>query len=71
MTSLIRFVVPSSMPFISEAMSVSGPIEPPHSARLARRVWAGTASTAMAAPSSASAGSRVAVIVSGRIRSGR
>jgi hypothetical protein len=45
MTSLARLPVPTSMPFISDTITVPGPTCGAHSARLARRDWAGTEST--------------------------
>lgn len=60
MTSLIRLAVPSSTPFISETSTVPGCSSPVQSARLARSVCDGTASTVNSASRAASAGSAVA-----------
>ena len=60
MTSLIRFAVPSSTPFIRETSTVPGASSGAHSARLPRRVCEGTARTVKSAPRAASAGSVVA-----------
>ena len=69
MTSLIRLVVPSSTPFISETTAaVSGSVQP---LRLARSVWEGTARTTMSAPANASCGSVLARMPSGRRIPGR
>ena len=59
-TSLIRFVVPSSIPFISDATAAVPGMRSAHPARLPRRVCEGTASTTTSAPASASAASVVA-----------
>ncbi len=71
MTSLIRLVVPSSMPFIREMTIASRPSRWPQSARLARRVCDGTESTMISAPSVTSAGSVEAEIPEGREKPGR
>ena len=71
MTSLIRLVVPSSTPFISDTTAAEDGSADPHAVRLARRVCDGTASTTMSAPSAASAGSVVARIVLGSAKLGQ
>jgi hypothetical protein len=70
-TSLIRFVVPSSMPFIRLTSTVSGGISPAQSPRFARRVCDGTARTTTSDPSSACPGSGVAHTADGSSMSGR
>ena len=60
MTSLIRMLVPSSMPLIRLTSSAPGGTSGAQSDRLARSVCAGTANTTMSAPASASAGSQTA-----------
>ena len=70
-TSLIRFSVPSSTPFISDTSTASGASTDAQSSRLARSVCDGTASTTMSAPAAASSGSWVAVICSGSVMPGR
>ena len=65
MTSLIRLVVPSSMPFISETSSACGSIIETQCARFSRSTCDGMASTTMSAPRSASAASVVADIRAG------
>ena len=62
MTSLIRFPVSTSMPFIRLTRIASGASSGVQAARFSRRDWAGTASTTTSAPVSAAAGSAVAVI---------
>ena len=71
MTSLMRLVVPSSTPFIKETMAASAGSRSAQTARLARSVCDGTASTTISAPSTASAGSVVAETAWGSTRSGR
>ena len=70
-TWLIRLVVPSSMPFISDTSVASGARYGVQSARLPRSVCEGTESTTTSAPSIASAASPVAVTRSGRRIPGR
>ncbi len=70
-TSLIRLHVPSSIPFISETSSVCGRDERRQATRQERSVCAGTASTTRSAPSSAAAGSVVAVSDVGSVIPGR
>ena len=60
MTSLIRLVVPSSTPFISETTAASAGSSGAQPSRLPRRVCDGTARTTTSAPSRASAASTVA-----------
>src|SRR5262245_13533319 len=73
MTSVIRFPVPSSIPFIRLIRVTSGPIAPlaTQPARFSRRVWDGSAIATMSAPSSASAVSAVATMLSGSVTPGR
>jgi hypothetical protein len=71
MTSLIRFVVPSSMPFISDSSVASEGSSGAQPVRFSRSDWDGTARTTMAASSSASAGSAVARTASGSRTPGR
>ena len=54
MTSLIRLLVPSSIPFMRLTSSACGGSSGAHPARLARSVCAGTANATRSAPSSAS-----------------
>ena len=60
MTWLIRISVPSSMPLAALTRVAPGVIRPAHCSRLARIVCAGTASSTVVTPLSASAGSAVA-----------
>ena len=55
-TSLIRFSVPSSTPFISETITAASGTHGAQSSRLARNVCDGTASTTTSASASASLG---------------
>ncbi len=71
MTSLIRFAVPSSMPFIRLTSTVCGSISGAQAARFSRSVCEGTASTAKSAPASATEGSVVARTDGGSGTSGR
>jgi hypothetical protein len=71
MTSLIRFVVPSSTPFISESSVASAGSSAVQRPRLSRSDWDGTASTTMSAPVSASSASAVARTASGSRMPGR
>ena len=59
-TSLIRFVVPSSTPFISETKTASSGIASVQPLRFSRSFCEGTESTTNSAPSAASLGSVVA-----------
>ena len=70
-TSLIRFSVPSSTPFISETSTLLSGSTEAQSSRLARSVCDGTASTTMSAPATAFSGSWVAEICSGSLMPGR
>ncbi len=70
-TSLIRFSVPSSTPFISDTSVASGGSTGAHSARFSRSVCDGTASTTTSAPAAASSGSWVAWIAGGSSMPGR
>ncbi len=70
-TSLIRMAEPSSTPFIRDTRTVPGASSGVHSARLARRVWEGTARTVKSASRRASAGSAVALRFSGSSTPGR
>ena len=65
MTSLIRRVVPSSIPFIRLTRTQSGGRSETHVLRLLRSVCDGTARTTTSAPRRASAASEVAATVSG------
>ena len=70
-TWLIRLVLPSSIPFISDSSTASSGSSGAHSVRLLRSDWEGTARTTMSAPCSASAGSVVARSPSGSRMPGR
>ena len=70
-TSLIRLVVPSSTPFISETITTLPGMYDAQSTRFSRRVCDGTASTIKSAPESASSGSWVAEIAGGSSIPGR
>jgi hypothetical protein len=70
-TSLIRFAVPSSIPFIRLTSVASGSIAGAQRARFSRSRWAGSASTTISALSSASAGSAVARSAGGSATPGR
>lgn len=70
-TSLIRMVVPSSTPFISDTSTVSGASSAVQSARLARSVCEGMARTVKSASRAASAGSAVARRLRGSSTPGR
>ena len=59
-TSLIRLVVPSSTPFISETNTASAGITSVHWPRFSRSFCDGTESTTNSAPAAASSGSGVA-----------
>ena len=65
MTSLIRFAVPSSTPFIKLTSVAFGGSNGVQSRRFARSVCEGMASATISAPPSASAASCVAVSRSG------
>ncbi len=71
MISLARNALPVSMPFISETITVWGGMCGAHAARHRRRDSAGTDSTRKSAPSSATAGSVVAVSEAGSSTSGK
>ncbi len=71
MTSLIRFAVPSSMPFIRLTRTVPGASSGAQAARFSRSVCEGTARNANSAPASASAASVVAVTAPGSVMPGR
>jgi hypothetical protein len=71
MTSLIRLVVPSSMPFISDSRLASPGSNGAQPVRLSRSDWDGTARTTTSASSSASPGSAVARTAAGSRTPGR
>ncbi len=64
-TSLMRRMVPSSMPFMRLTSTASGGSSSRQPASAARSACAGTASTTRSAPDSAAAGSAVACTLSG------
>jgi hypothetical protein len=69
--SLIRRVVPSSMPFIKLTRTAQELSDPFHVDRFSRKVCEGTASTTISAPSAARAGSAVARTPAGSTIPGR
>jgi len=71
MTSVMRSVEPSSMPFMRLSSVASGSRCSAHAARLPRRVWLGTDRTTRSAPRRATAASAVAETSSGRSMSGK
>ena len=70
-TSLMRFSVPSSTPFISDTITASGSMWGAHTSRLARSDCDGVASTTVSAPWRAFSTSWVAVTVCGSWMPGR
>ena len=70
---VVTLVYPGEQDIAEGRISVHTPvgIALPHSVRLARSVWEGTASATSSAPRQASSGSAVALIVGGSSRSGR
>ena len=70
-TSLIRFRVPSSTPFINETSTASGSMNGAQSVRLSRSVCDGVASTTTSAPWSAFSTSWVAETAGGSWMPGR
>ena len=64
MISLTRASVPRSTPFTRESTGTAGS-GAPKEARVARSCWAGTATATASVPSSACAGSEVAVTAAG------
>jgi hypothetical protein len=70
-TSLIRFVVPSSTPFMRLTRTVLRPSAGETADRFSRRLCEGTASTTKSAPSTASAASEVALRLCGSAMPGR
>jgi hypothetical protein len=70
-TSLIRLVVPSSMPFISDSRVASSGRNGVQRLRFSRSDWDGTARTTIAAPSSACSASVVATTADGSWMPGR
>ncbi len=70
-TSLMRRSEPCSTPFMRLTSTAASPIAEDQAARLSRRLWDGTASTTIFAPSSTSPGSVDAVMAGGSGRSSR